>query len=76
MRLLAKVYGVDAMIIGYVAIERRVHAIVIMLGAATPVPLEDLKFENLPKPLRAKRRKQIRRAKSTDLLPDVTGVIQ
>ena len=61
MRLLVKVGGVDAMIVGYVAVEERVNAVVVMNGALSAVGLDQIQLENLPKPLRKKVK---RRAKS------------
>jgi hypothetical protein len=69
LRLLVKVDGVDAMIVGYVAVEARVHAIVVMNGALSAIDLELISFHDrsLPKSLQ----KRIRRHRKRDQKFDV-----
>lgn len=60
MRLLVKVDGVDAMIVGYTAVEGRVNAIVVMNGALSAIDLELIQLDNVPKRLRKVTKRRMR----------------
>ena len=61
MRLLVKVSGIDAMIIGYCPSEGGGPlAIVVVDGGLQAVPLSEIELLRLPKPLRRSRRRTLR----------------
>src|SRR5262249_14991599 len=62
MRLLVKVDGVDAMIVGYVSVEGRVNAVLVMNGALSAIDLELIQLPSVPKQLRKKTKHKARAA--------------
>lgn len=61
VRLLVKVGASDAMIVGYVSHNDQIHAVVVMNGGLNAVHLDQIELGRMPKALRHKVRKSVRR---------------
>lgn len=73
MRLLVTVDGADALIVGYVVVQNKVHAVVVTNGAICAVELAKIELGRLPKQLRAKVKRKARRTQIvTDTATDLT----